>query len=101
VIDAMTLFEVEELTGYWTDHPPLHLLIAAYLGKQSGKQTASPKSPTARARNAYRAAEQLLTELGPVLVSGDVHAGLGPVLLDAAELRRRTEAATQRPRTEA
>jgi hypothetical protein len=32
VIDAMTLLEVEELTRYWIDHPPPHLLIAAYLG---------------------------------------------------------------------
>jgi hypothetical protein len=28
----MTLFQIEELTSYWAQHPPAHLLIAAYLG---------------------------------------------------------------------
>jgi hypothetical protein len=28
----MTLFDVEELTLYWADHPPTHLMVAAYLG---------------------------------------------------------------------
>lgn len=29
MIDAMTLFEVEAIYGYWQDHPPTHLLLAA------------------------------------------------------------------------
>ena len=36
VIDAMTLLEVEELTRYWIEHPPLHLMVAAYLGLGKG-----------------------------------------------------------------
>ena len=32
----MTLFDFEELTKYWAEHPPLHIMVAAYLG--AGKQ---------------------------------------------------------------
>jgi hypothetical protein len=32
IIDEMTLFEFEELCSYWTEHPPVHLMVAAYLG---------------------------------------------------------------------
>lgn len=28
----MTLLDYEELCGYWADHPPVHLSVAAYLG---------------------------------------------------------------------
>jgi hypothetical protein len=28
----MTLLDVEELMRYWTDYPPLHLLLAAFIG---------------------------------------------------------------------
>ena len=89
----MTLFEVEELTCYWTDHPPIHLLIAAYLGKQRGKSAASSKLQPRAAATSNRKAEQILANLGPAFVSGDVHVGLGSVLLDVNELRRKTEAA--------
>ena len=27
----MTLLEVEELTHYWSEHPPVHLLLAAFM----------------------------------------------------------------------
>jgi hypothetical protein len=84
----MTLFDVDELTGYWTDHPPLHLLVAAYLGRQRAKPTTLPKLEVV-ARASSKRAEQLLADLGPALVNGDVHAGLGSVSLDFAELRHR------------
>lgn len=93
----MTLFEVEELTCYWTDHPPAHLLIAAYLGKQRGKPVASSKLQSGAAATSSRKAEQILSDLGTAFVSGDVHAGLGSVLLDISELRRKTEAAYREP----
>ena len=32
VIDEMTLFDFEELTAYWVEHPPVHILVGAYLG---------------------------------------------------------------------
>lgn len=31
-MDDLTLPEVEELLTYWADHPPTHILVAAYLG---------------------------------------------------------------------
>jgi hypothetical protein len=93
----MTLFEVEELTCYWTEHPPLHLLIAAYLGKQRGKPAATSKLHPGAAATSNRKSEQILADLGPAFLNGDVHAGLGSVLLDVRELRRKTEAAYRTP----
>ena len=94
----MTLFEVEELTCYWTDHPPVHLLIAAYFGKQRGKPAVSSKLRPGAAAISSRKAEQILADLGPAFVHGDVHAGLGSVLLDVTELRRKTEASYPKPK---
>jgi hypothetical protein len=83
----MTVLEVEELTGYWTDHPPLHLLLAAYLGRQRGRPAASSKLQLP-GRSPNGTAEQLLADFGPAFVSADVHAGLGTVSLDISELRK-------------
>jgi hypothetical protein len=81
----MTLLEVEELTQYWVDHPPLHLMIAAYLGvgDRSAKRASIPQK-----RDSFDIGAALV-ELGPSFLKGNVHAGLGPVVLDFAELRRR------------
>jgi hypothetical protein len=88
----MTLFDVEELTAYWAVHPPLHILVGAYLsvGKEKRKQV-SP-IPTGPGRTTRLHPETLLPELGPGFGVGDVHAGLAPVVLDFAELRRRSRA---------
>jgi len=96
VIDAMTLFDVEELTRYWTEHPPLHLTIAAYLG--AGRQrrparSAGPATPVISPGN--RDVGQLLAELGPGFAGGDVHRGLSEVVLNFAELRQRSKAGTE------
>src|SRR6266550_1254732 len=32
IIDAMTLWDVMELGEYWAENPPVHILVAAYLG---------------------------------------------------------------------
>lgn len=82
----MTLLEVEELTKYWTEHPPLHIAVAAYLGI---------RHPHAKGRRAPGAAPtgqrsaSLLAELGPGFSAGDVHAGLPTVVLDVTALRGR------------
>jgi hypothetical protein len=92
----MTLLEVEELTRYWIDHPPLHLMVAAYLGlgRDKGRRTASgPSVAKSRGRGAHADVDNLLAELGPSFATGDVHADLAPVVLDFAELRRRTKSA--------
>ncbi|MGH7029139.1 MAG: hypothetical protein ACREEZ_01805 [Stellaceae bacterium] len=87
----MTLLDVEELTRYWVDHPPLHLMVAAYLGVGKGdRRRVRVRPPTAAPfeNGANPAVGALLTELGPSFTGGDVHAGLAPVLLDFADLRR-------------
>ena len=91
VIDAMTLLDVEELTQYWIDHPPLHLMVAAYLGigKRNAKRTRSRKSLPVPPGEERLISAQLLAELGPSFSNMDVHAGLAPVVLDFAELKRR------------
>ncbi|HEV2303326.1 MAG TPA: hypothetical protein VGR91_17300 [Stellaceae bacterium] len=73
----MTLHEVGELFTYWAAHPPVHLMVAAYLGIGRGK------------RAVEGAEASLFAELGPGFVKGDVHRGLPPVILDFVELRRR------------
>jgi hypothetical protein len=87
----MTLHDVEELTRYWIDHPPLHLLIAAYLdvgatwrGGVSGRK---PNIPRKQEPNVH--VGQILAELGSGFAAGDVQAGLDPVVLDFTELQRR------------
>jgi len=34
----MTLLQVQELLQYWRQHPPLHLMIAAALGRGAASQ---------------------------------------------------------------
>jgi hypothetical protein len=92
----MTLLDVEELTRYWIDHPPLHLMVAAYLGvgRDKGRRMALRLSEAeASSIGAHANVDNLLAELGPSFATGDVHAGLAPVVLDFAELRRRAKSA--------
>ena len=69
----MTLFEVEELTRYWIDHPPLHLMVAAYLGlgkgnrKRVGAQSTAAKRP---GMGANLDVGGVLAELGPSFSGG-------------------------------
>jgi hypothetical protein len=87
----MTLLDVEELTRYWIDHPPLHLMVAAYLGvgKRSRSRTSAGQAVAPRATAADADVGALLAELGPSFAGGEVHAGLAPAVLDFAELKRR------------
>jgi hypothetical protein len=84
----MTLLDVEELTRYWINHPPLHLIVAAYLGvgKRSRFGSLAP-APPVKPENLDIGA--VLAELGSGFAGGDVHLGLAPVVLDFAELKRR------------
>ena len=84
----MTLFEVEELTSYWAQHPPLHLLVAAFLGIGRNKRGLLPPIPAGRGQRPGPDAGSVLPQLGPGFSAGDVHAGLSPVVLDFAELSR-------------
>ncbi len=85
----MTLLEVDELMSYWLDHPPPHLMIAAYLGKRQTRQV--PRLPRQVEACPDPVLAQLAAKWGAGFTSGDVHKGLGPVVLDFAELRLKTE----------
>jgi hypothetical protein len=45
-VDEMTLPEVEELAGYWTECPPLHLLVRAFVGYQPSSSTTAKRPET-------------------------------------------------------
>ena len=85
----MTLFEIEELTSYWAQHPPVHLLVAAYLGVGKNKNSRLPPTSIGRGQRSISDSSSLLAQLGPGFGAGDVSAGLSPAVLDFAELRRR------------
>ena len=85
----MTLFQIEELTSYWAQHPPAHLLIAAYLGIAKNKTARVPPTSMGRGQRPSSDSSSLLAQLGPGFGAGDVNAGLSPVVLDFAELRLR------------
>jgi hypothetical protein len=85
----MTLFQVEELTSYWAQHPPLHLLVAAYLGVDKHKHRSKPQTFMGREQRSSSDAGSALAQLGPEFSARDVHAGLPPVVLDFTELRHR------------
>ena len=38
-MDALTLWQVHELFEYWNEHPPVHVLVGAYLGVGARKQS--------------------------------------------------------------
>lgn len=82
----MTLFDIEELTRYWIDHPPTHLIIAAHLGVPKGSRNSQMATSRERGKT-----EHLLTVLGPAFTSRDVHAGLQPAVLDFSKLRRMSQ----------
>jgi len=86
----MTLLDVEELTRYWIDHPPLHLMVAAYLSAgESGKRIRSGSlSSVTPARRENLDIGAVLAELGSSFAGRDVHVGLAPVVLDFTELKR-------------
>ena len=85
----MTLFDIEELTAYWVEHPPVHILVGAYLGVGKHQRKRAPSAGS----NPGSDIQVLLAELGPGFGAGDVHAGLPGVVLDFAELRRRARSA--------
>lgn len=41
-----TLPEYYELCEYWIEHPPIHLMVAGFLGVKSGQRPAEKEKPT-------------------------------------------------------
>jgi hypothetical protein len=89
----MTLFDFEELTAYWVEHPPLHILLGAYLGAGKRRRTQTALTQASAVHAAGSSLTALLAELGPGFGVADVHEGLGPVVLDFGKLRRRATGA--------
>ena len=85
----MTLFDFEELTAYWVEHPPVHILVGAYLGVSKRELRRSPLAGPGPGRMGWPDLPGILAELGPGFGMGDVHAGMPKVVLDFAELRSR------------
>jgi hypothetical protein len=85
----MTLFQVEELTSYWAEHPPLHLLFAAYLGVGNERRARLPQVSMPRGQHQSSDVGSMVAHLGPGFSTGDVHAGLPPVVLNFGELHQR------------
>lgn len=88
----MTIFEFEELAAYWAEHPPVHILVGAYLGVGKDRHKRGPSTFTKFDRRAGPELASVLGRLGAGFVAGEVHAGLSPVVLEIAELRRRAKA---------
>ena len=87
----MTLFDVEELTAYWAEHPPVHILVGAYLGAGKPRRGQTPLPHSAPSGAAPADLHGILAGLGPGFGTGDVHAGLPGVVLDFADLRSRAK----------
>jgi hypothetical protein len=85
----MTLFQIEELTSYWAQHPPVHLLVAAYLGVGKSKSERMPPTSMGRGQQPSLGSSSLLAQLGPGFRAGEADTALSPVVLDFAELRLR------------
>lgn len=84
----MTLLDFEELVGYWREHPPLHLLAAAWLAVGSSKKRERKLAAGGPPVTNNPGFDSLLGELGYGFVAADVHVGLDRVILDFAELKR-------------
>lgn len=41
-VDEMTMADYHELLAYWADHPPLHILAAAYFGIKPKTRSLAP-----------------------------------------------------------
>jgi hypothetical protein len=46
-VEELTLPQLEELMGYWKDHPPLHLMVESLLGIEGkGEAVDEARQPT-------------------------------------------------------
>jgi hypothetical protein len=81
----MTLVDYEELCAYWAEHPPVHLMVAAYLGVGEDKPQA--------VRPAAAPPSQVNTlPLMGVHHVRDYYHGLGAPILDFEELKKQAQA---------
>ncbi len=77
----MTLFDYEELCRYWAKNPPVHLMVAAYLGV--GKTSSEAQS----AKDQQKAISEILAGGGTAVVNKRVfERGMPKMTFDATEL---------------
>ncbi len=55
----MTVSEFEELCTYWVDHPPVHILVAAFMGHKPQTDVALPTPEDPPWRHAIAGAQLL------------------------------------------
>ena len=91
----MTLFDFEELTAYWVEHPPVHIMVGAYLGVGKRQRKPIPSAGSRPGRAPSSDLQTILAEFGPGFGADDVHAGLPGVVLDFSELRRRVRSSNR------
>ena len=87
----MTLFDVEELTAYWAEHPPVHILVGTYLGVGNHRRSRTPSAHSGPSHAVPADLQGIVAELGPGFGTSDVHTGLPGVELDFTELRNRAK----------
>lgn len=64
-IDKLTLWDVNDLFTYWEDHPPIHVLVGAYLS--AGKTARAAKSRKSTSRASFDHLAQAVTMAGGAL----------------------------------
>jgi hypothetical protein len=69
---------------YWNEHPPVHVLVAAYLGFKP--QTGAGMTPQST-QSPQNISELLSMPAG--MMEGDIHEGLPEPILDFAEFQQR------------
>lgn len=101
----MTLLEFEELLGYWAGHPPVHVMVAAYLGVKPQTSPAfppgaalAPAAQPAEKRSAAGDVSRMMAQLTAAgFVTGYVYEGCeGAAVFDFAELKARAAANRER-----
>jgi hypothetical protein len=86
-IDEMTLLDFEESCSYWQKQPPVHLMVAAYLG--IGKTEAGAPRPAGYPTGPQRPAQPPAKPSSPdeamAIFTGLGHAGSGMIGADIHE----------------
>ncbi len=93
MIDAMTLGDVRELCEYWAEHPPVHTLVAAFVGfkaesdKAPGWREVLAAGPEADQAMPDWAVPQMLAGI-PNIEAGRLPLGMEAPTFDADALMR-------------
>jgi hypothetical protein len=83
----MTLLDVAELGEYWAEHPPVHILVAGFVGYKGAESRDKPnwRDEMARAQMPSAELNQVAQQLG--MTPGTLD-GLPPAIFDVDELMR-------------